>query len=328
MAFALAKALGLQDVSWIVFSAVFVVQSSIGGTIHSALWRMAGGGAGLLLGLIASLLFGGGEWSTFGALIVGVAAMAAISATRPGLTYGLVTVTMLVLAPGVEVVEGALMKAAEIALGTLCGAAAASAVMPRAAHKQVDGHLADALRAIATFIGRDPGHVLGGPQEENGQARDMAETHLAQARDKLRQSRSRPRRTSEPVPARDDLRREIQRFWYSVLLLDQLVAPAAQLDLPEPITDPIACLTRECSSRLRRMGDGLTSSHSPDAWEPPATALKSLDDWSEQLPVHGRPADEIQHLYAVTFACKQLVEGVKRIDKKIQAFQMPQGKDQ
>lgn len=66
LAFALAKALGIQEVSWIVLSAVFVVQSSIGGTIHSALWRMAGGGAGLLLGLIASLLFGGGEWSTSG----------------------------------------------------------------------------------------------------------------------------------------------------------------------------------------------------------------------------------------------------------------------
>lgn len=70
------------------------------------------------------LMLGSGGWSTVPGLVGGVAAMSVLSAVRPALSYGLVAVTMLVLAPGVEVVEGSLMKAGEIALGTLCGAAA------------------------------------------------------------------------------------------------------------------------------------------------------------------------------------------------------------
>ena len=52
MAFAAAKGLGIPDVSWVMFSAVFVVHSSLGGIIRSAVSGMAGGGADLLIGLI------------------------------------------------------------------------------------------------------------------------------------------------------------------------------------------------------------------------------------------------------------------------------------
>jgi uncharacterized membrane protein YccC len=315
LAFGIAKSLGLPDVSWVVFSAVFVVQSSIGGTIRSAARRMAGGGAGLLLGLIAIFAFGSGGWQTFAGLVTGVAAMAALSALRPGLSYGLVTVTMLVLAPGVEVVEGSVLKAGEIALGTLCGAAAAAAVMPRAAHRQVDEHLANALRSIGAFIGRDRRHFVDGPQNGPGVSRDAVETELAQARDLLRQSQPRLRSTSAAVDARDELRREIERFWYGVVLLDQLVEPFPHAGQPGPIAEPIDRVIRDSADHLQRLSACIRQSQPPKPWSPPAAAMKSLDECSRELSVQKRAVTEVQHLFAISFTCKQIAFGVERIDK-------------
>lgn len=315
VAFAAAKGLGITDVSWVVFSAVFVVQSSLGGTIRSAVSRMAGGGAGLLIGLIGIFMLGSGGWSTFLGLVGGVAAMSALSAVRPGLSYGLVTVTMLVLAPGVEVVEGSLMKAGEIALGTLCGAAAAAAVMPRAAHRQVDRHLADALDAISQYIGQES-HQLGGRRTGHRLGRAVVETHLAQARDMLGQSQPRLRVTGAAVRARDELRREIERFWHEVVLLDQLADPFPNLEMPSEMREPLEHLTGESAERLRRVGVCIASRQPLDPWETPKPALQSLDECSKKLSTRDRSIEQIQHLFALTFTCKQLVCGVALIDEK------------
>lgn len=62
-----------------------------------------------------------GGWSTFVGLVAGVAVMPALSG--PDLAMALSTVTMLVLAPAVEVLEGSLMK------GNRCSAPTLSSVL-------------------------------------------------------------------------------------------------------------------------------------------------------------------------------------------------------
>ena len=64
------------------------------------------------------------------------------------MSYGLVTVTMLILAPGIDVIEGAFVKALEIGLGSLCGTLAVALVLPRTAHRQADEHIARALECL------------------------------------------------------------------------------------------------------------------------------------------------------------------------------------
>ena len=48
---------GLEDPSWAVFSALFVVQANVGGTIGSALWRIAGALIGAVIAVLLMWIF-------------------------------------------------------------------------------------------------------------------------------------------------------------------------------------------------------------------------------------------------------------------------------
>nr|CAD6630543.1 FUSC family protein [arsenite-oxidising bacterium NT-25] len=314
LAYLTAKAAGVPEPSWSVISALFVIQASLGGTIRSALSRLMGGAVGLALGLATIFLIGNGGSTTVLGLTIGVAMMAALAAIMPNLSYGLVTVTILTLAPGVEVIEGALVKAVEITLGSLCGAATAAAVMPRPAHRLVDDNLADALEAAADLVAADLRSIASTADAEQGRCRDRMEQALSQSRTLLRQSRPQLRPTGEAVKARAAMRSEIERFWYGLRFLDHLTEPLRAARLPKEAMDLVEELGEAVRDRLLHLAESMRTAEPFNPWRQPADVLENLDKM--ELSIEDRPIDEVQFLFALTFSCKFLVEGVARIDAK------------
>lgn len=311
LAYLAASLSGLPQPSWAVFSALFTVQSNLDGTIGSAIFRIAGGGLGLVVGLAAIGLVGTGGWLTVATLVIGILPMALVASLRPSLSYGLVTVTMLILAPGLEVLESALLKAAEIGLGALCGAAAATLLLPHSARRAEDRHLATALRQLGALMEKALLDMARGRRADPSPRHQAIGKALQAARDTaaagphfLPGGRSRR--------ARNRLTGHIERLWYTLTILDRLQQAFAPAPLPREAARPLERLARDAGRLMRQLAGSIEQGGRVD--------LQNLDlphhddlDWME---LHiSRSHSEAQKLDILQFAGHQLLEDMEAMVK-------------
>jgi len=152
IAYCIMALTGLDSPSWAVFSALFVVQANVGGTIGSALWRIAGALLGAAIAVVLMTVLHGSGWQTVAAMLFGVSAMSLLSLRYPDLSYGLVTVTIITVAPDFYVIEGALSKVIAIAIGSCSAILACLAVLPVSAYRSADHKVAEAIRLCGHAI--------------------------------------------------------------------------------------------------------------------------------------------------------------------------------
>lgn len=191
LAFVATLFMGRENMSWGVFSALFVVQASVGGTVSSGLERVAGAILGAAVGVLAVLLPIDGLMGTLVSLLIGVSVMSLVSARWPKLAYGLVTVTIIIVAPDFYVVEGAMEKIAAIGIGSACGVAAALAVFPVSARRRADRHLAEALRGCGRLLDEYFRCMQSNDNKDDVAKADADVSHaLRRARDMSRQARA------------------------------------------------------------------------------------------------------------------------------------------
>ncbi|MBT9372236.1 FUSC family protein [Rhizobium sp. CSW-27] len=315
LAYLAASLSGLPQPSWAVFSALFTVQSSLDGTIGSAIFRIAGGALGLVVGLAAIGLVGTGGWLTVATLVIGILPMALLAGLRPNLSYGLVTVTMLILAPGLEVLANALLKATEIGLGALCGAVAATLLLPRSARHAEDRHLAVALRQLGALMERALLDMARGRRHDASPRHKAIGEALQAARDTASAGPhflpgGRTRR------ARDRLVGCIERLWYTLSILDRLQQAFAPAPLPREAARPIARLAQDCGRLMRQLAGSVERANRP---APRRLDLPRHDDldWME---LHiSRSRSEAQKLDILQFAGHQLLEDIEAMVKSAAA---------
>lgn len=315
-AYLAAQAFGLPDPSWSVFSALFVVQSSVGGTIRSAIARMCGGAIGLAIGLTLIFAIGTGGWLTVLALSVGVATTAWLASLRSDMSYGLVTVTMLVLAPGLDVIEGALIKALEIGLGFLCGAVAVVLVLPRSAHRQADEHIARSLEACAELLLESYRTIASGERRDVSHLHNQIEQGLEEARSMSVQSRPRFGSTDRTSRERDALRREVERLWYTLALIERLRRPFQKLPIPAELLERETSRIHAAAAHLRRLAAALTAGTQPQ--EGFSFACSASRD-SDGMHPNSSSLSTIQahQLFALSFADQEISNGVAEVANRV-----------
>lgn len=211
-----------ENASWGVFSALFVVQASIGGTIGAALGRIAGAVLGAAIAVALVLVLGADEWSTLVSLLAGVGVMSFLTARWPVLAYGLVTVTIIAVAPGFYVVEGAFRKVVAIAIGSFCGMIAAFAVFPVRARRTEQEYLAAALRDCGAYISECTICLVRDKQSKDRRARDAIQQSIERARLMAREARIEEKTPAMGLsPFSHTLLPEIERFAYTLTLVDR-----------------------------------------------------------------------------------------------------------
>jgi uncharacterized membrane protein YccC len=138
-AFALATLLRLPQGYWAVFTAVIVVQSSLGATITASVERFMGTVVGALAGAGAAYFHA--RWPQFGGLIlcVTVALLAFLVSMRPALKVAPVTAVIMLIGTTTHLdpLIAAGLRVAEITVGSVVGVAATLLIFPARAHASV-----------------------------------------------------------------------------------------------------------------------------------------------------------------------------------------------
>ena len=154
-AFAVGAIFQPPQAYWIVFTAIIVVQTSVGGTITASFERLIGTIVGGLIGVAATYLRAKTELQE-GLVISAAAAIAAFAAAvRPSLRVAPIT-TAIVLMGGAAAhmgpITAAAWRVAEIAIGGLVGVLATLLVFPARARRAVCQRAAQGMRQEAEVV--------------------------------------------------------------------------------------------------------------------------------------------------------------------------------
>ncbi len=167
-AFALGEVFRLPQAYWAVFTAVIVVQTSVGGTLTASFERLVGTVVGGLIGVAAAYLRARTVVEEGLALSAAIAVAAFAAAVRPSLRVAPITAAI-VLVGGATVrmdpLVAAAWRVAEILIGSVVGVAATLLVFPARAGGAVLQRAAQTMTQLAALFALFASR-LGGPQDE------------------------------------------------------------------------------------------------------------------------------------------------------------------
>lgn len=258
LAFSATLFMGRENMSWGVFSALFVVQATVGGTLSTGVERILGAMLGAAVGVGAVLLPMQGLPGTVVSLLLGVSIMSLVAARWPKFAYGLVTMTIIIVAPDFYVVEGALEKLVAIGIGSVCGIVAALAVFPVSARRRAEYHLSQALRACGRLQAEYVRRIVDSKDESDKADADVSYA-LSRARDMSNQARSERAPMARPDGSQAALLNEVERFRYTLTLIDRFSDEQSADWLRRACGDRFHALCAEVNRQIDRLADAIVA---------------------------------------------------------------------
>jgi uncharacterized membrane protein YccC len=315
LAYLLAELFALPQGYWAVFSAIIVMQASVGGSVKATLDRLIGtiGGA-IAGGAVAYFVRHGGPVSLGVALVVALVPLTLVAALRPNYRIAPLTAVIVLLTPGAQQlgpVGSAFYRILEITVGSVVGLAVALLLMPARAHGLVIDAAARMLGHLADLL-HDWLRVLGG---------NANRAHIAQLQDDIRAGMARLEIAA--VEARQERRTYLTREFdpdplvRTVFRLRNdliIIGRAAAEPLPDAIIarlqDPLTQVSEAAQRYLRQGGEALLARKNPPALGDVERALQDFITAIEVLRRDGTtralPADSVGRLFALGFALEQL----------------------
>lgn len=309
-----------ENISWGVFSALFVVQASIGGTISAALGRIAGAILGAIIAVALVKLFGESGWGTVIALLVGVSLMSFLTAKWPLLAYGLVTVTIIAVSPDFYVAEGALKKVLAIAVGSTCGMVAAFAVFPVLARRTQQEYLAAALRSCGAYTLECTECLVGDKTDKDRTAQDVIQRSIERANLMAREARIEDKTpTMGTSPFSRTLLPEIERFGYTLTLIDRFSDKPMSEALCGVHKKALLELAATVKVNLERMADAVEAGEGcqeiDDAWQ----AYKAFSERVDEAIEHERlPIEDKEHMMSIKGAYGSVLSNMTELVRQVQ----------
>ncbi|WIJ24978.1 FUSC family protein [Devosia sp. RR2S18] len=306
LAYFVGVVLQVSDVTWAVISALYVLQTSVGGTLNMALGRMMGAALGIVLGLGAVFMMGSEWWMNLIALLAVVGVIGAVGEIKPELRYGGVVAAILIISPGeAGLLTEAIEKAYAIALGSIVGAIVGVFVFPVTAHQSARRHLATAVRQCAQLVelAFDADAKCG--TQEWTKLHKSVERELAIAGDRLGQSRLRNSdsnsKTSSTLQAAD-------RLWHHVSMFDRMVS-GGDREPSEEQENLLAEARKVSCSYLERVADAVAKNACPpDLGEGHEELDRVSQKWAgfEERVTRERKPGEDKHVAILAFGWRQL----------------------
>ena len=155
VAFALGSVLRLPQAYWIVFTAIIVVQTSVGGTITASFERLLGTLVGGLIGVGAAYLRARTTLEEGLVLSIAAAIAAFAAAVRPSLRVAPITAAIVLLGGAstqMSPLTAAAWRVLEIALGGAVGVAVTLVVFPARARLALRRRAAQTMRQLAEVL--------------------------------------------------------------------------------------------------------------------------------------------------------------------------------
>jgi len=325
LAYALAHLLALPQGYWAVFTAVIVIQASVGGSLKATLDRLVGTvGGGAYGAIVASLVPHSGPTALGLALAIALAPLALVAALYPSFRIAPVTAIIVLMgSAGQQIgpVLSAIDRVLEISLGSIVGLGVSLLVLPARAHALVAGAAGRTLGLLAQLmtalmVGLAGGIDRAGLQRLQDDIR-KALLRLATAAEEARRERdSRLTEAADPDP----LLRTLRRVRNDLIM----VGRAAAEPLPEPLAARLApALARVAeagAAYLRETGAALAARRPPPALETVEAAFDAYaGEMAELRRAHAtqdQPGEAVGRLFALGFAFEQLRRDFKDLSSR------------
>jgi uncharacterized membrane protein YccC len=153
LAFAIGRALGLQQGYWAVFTAIVVMQAAVGGSFIAALDYFVGTIAGAVYGTVVALILPLENVGLLGvAIAISVGPLAFLAAVRRNFRAAPITAVIILIIPAlqhVSILDSALGRVLEIAIGSGTGILVGRFVFPARTRRIVGDTAAQILRLSA-----------------------------------------------------------------------------------------------------------------------------------------------------------------------------------
>lgn len=293
-----------DDLSWAAFSALFVVQASIGGTISAALGRIAGAALGTVIAVALLVLLSDLAFGTLLTLVLGVALMSFLAAKWPILAYGLVTVTIIAVAPDFYLVEGAFKKVWAIAIGSVCGIVAAFTILPVHARRTEQAYLGAALRYCGSYVQECTECLVRDKSDKDRGAQDAIRRSIERARLMAREARIEERTpTMGFSPYSHRLLPEIERFAYTLTLVDRFSDKPFSEVLCYDTKEALLELASVVKLRLDKIAESIEAGQSCEEIEDAQNAYKKFAQRVDDSVVDDRHSiDDKEHMVSIKIA--------------------------
>jgi uncharacterized membrane protein YccC len=326
LGYVLAKLLGLPQPTWVVITAVIVMQASLGGSVKAAADRMAGTLVGAAYGAGVAVLLPHRDEVHLGlAILAAVAPMALLAALRASFRVAPIT-ALIVLAPltpaATNPLTYALERVAEIGLGVVVGVAVALFVLPARAHgllastaARVADLNADLLAALVEGLTAEQGRP--GLQALHAGIRASLKKAETAAEEAARERRSHLTEMADPEP----IIRTLYRVRHDLVMVGRTAAtPLPAGVLPHLLgglfaVRDAAVATLRASAAALRTG---TAAPATDAFEASLKSyLAQMDRMRQDGVMRSLPGEDVGRIYALRFAFEQMALDLRDLVARI-----------
>ena len=326
VAFAVGSLLQLPQSYWMVFTAVIVVQTSIGGTITASLERLVGTVVGGLVGVAAAYVRTQTLLEEGLILSAAIAILAFAAAVRPSLRVAPITAAIVLVggsAAHADPLQTALWRVLEIGLGSAIGVAATLLVFPARASRTVRERVAGACEQLAEVIELYAKRVLSpsvGEEERLHQAHLATRKSLAAVEQALAEA-ARERASGFSAPAMPDgLFRSLSRVRSDSVMVGRALAQP----LPDPVAEPLApaaaALLRALAEETRRIAAAarLGVEPAPTALDQPHAAFEEAVERVRQARLTSDMTfDAAARVFGLVFALESLLANLEDLRERI-----------
>jgi uncharacterized membrane protein YccC len=157
LAYLLAEMFALPQGYWAVFSAIIVIQGSVGGSVKATIDRVIGTIGGAVAGGAVGFIVPHQNVFSLGvALIIALVPLTLVAALWPNYRVAPLTAVIVLLTPGAQQlgpVDSAFYRIVEITLGSFVGLGVSLVLLPARAHGLVISAAARALGLLADLLG-------------------------------------------------------------------------------------------------------------------------------------------------------------------------------
>jgi uncharacterized membrane protein YccC len=326
LAYVLAELFALPQGYWAVFSAIIVIQASVGGSVKATIDRVIGTIGGAFAGGVVGYVVPHQSAFSLGvALIIALVPLTLVAALWPNYRIAPLTAVIVLLTPGAQQfgpLDSALYRVVEIAVGSFVGLGVSLVLLPARAHGLVIGVAAGTLGLLADLLG-DWLAVLAGGQDRKRITQLQDDIRAGMARLEIVAGEAHQERrtylTHEFDP--DPLVRAVFRLRNDVVMIGR----AAAEPLPDPIVltlrDPLEQISRAAQDFLRACADALRGRKNPPAIDAVEEALAkiiaAIGELRREAAARALPVEGVDRLLAFGFSLEQLRQNLKDFRSRV-----------
>jgi uncharacterized membrane protein YccC len=324
-AFALGAVLRLPQAYWMVFTAVIVVQTSIGGTITASIERFMGTVVGGLVGACAAYLRAQTLVQEGLVLSAAIAVLAFAAAVRPSLRVAPITAAIVLVggsAPHADPLATALWRVLEIFIGSAVGVAATLLVFPARADRTVRERVARTCEQLAELIAlyADRIGAQADDAEELHRAHQATRKSLASVEQALTEA-ARERASGFSAPSIPDaLFRSLSRVRSDSVSLGRALAQPLPGPAAEALAGPGAGLMDAMAEELRRCAAAARAAGEPEpgGLDQPRAAFEEAFERARQAKLTWDMSfDDAARVFGLAFALQSLQANLADLHDRI-----------